>query len=141
MEPEHFRFGGGASGTILHPLVAVVMVLVVVLIMRLDRKRMITPLLLALLLIPNGQVVVVAGVHLNVYRIILLVGLVRWMVLRRTSAARKLTQIDRLVTAWAISLFVIYSLQYGNTQALIKSAGDLLDALGGYYVLRFLIQP
>jgi hypothetical protein len=140
MEPEHFRFGGGASGTILHPLVAVVMVLVAILIMRLERKRMITPVLLALFLIPNGQVVVVAGVHLNVYRIILLFALARWAILRRTSAPRKLTQIDRLVTAWALSLFIIYCLQYGNTQALIKSAGDLLDALGGYYVLRFLIQ-
>jgi hypothetical protein len=41
---------------------------------------------------------------------------------------------------WALSLFVVFSLQYLNTQALVKTLGDLLDAMCGYFVLRFLIQ-
>ena len=94
MEPENYRFGGGPSGTVLHPLVAVVMVLVIILTMRLDRKRIIAPVLLAILLIPNGQAIVVAGVHLNVYKIILLAGLARWVILSRSSPRRELNTID-----------------------------------------------
>ena len=48
--------------------------------------------------------------------------------------------IDRLVTLWAISATVINSIQYGETQAAIKNIGGFLDLLGGYLVLRFLIQ-
>jgi hypothetical protein len=141
MEPEHFRFGGGSAGTVLHPLVALVMILVIILILRLPRRRILAPLLLAIFLIPSGQVVLLAGVHLNVYRIILLAGLVRWMVSRHTSAlAGGFTSIDRLVTLWALSLFFIFSLQYASTQALIKSLGDLFDVLSGYFVLRSLVK-
>jgi hypothetical protein len=141
MEPEHFRFGGGSSGSVLHPLVAVAMVLVIVLILRLPRRRILAPFLLAIFLIPNGQLVLLAGIHLNVYRIILLAGLARWVVSRRSSAlATRFTSIDRLVTLWALSLFIVFTLQYANTQALIKSLGDLFDVLSGYFVLRFLIQ-
>ena len=139
MEPGYVRFGGGSSSTVLHPLVAVAMVLVIILILNLPRRRILAPLLLSIFLIPNGQVVVLAGVHLNVYRIILLAGLVRWATSRRLSA-RGRSSIDRLVILWALSLFVVFSLQYGNIQAVIKSMGDLLDVLSGYFVLRFLIQ-
>jgi hypothetical protein len=34
----------------------------------------------------------------------------------------------------------VFSLQWMQSQALIKSLGDLLDALGGYFVLRFVIH-
>jgi hypothetical protein len=141
MEPENYRFGGGSSSTVLHPLVAVAMVLAILFILVRSRKDAMAPLLLAIFLIPKGQVLVIAGLHFNVYRIILLAGLAKWAVSRRTSAlAGGFNSLDRLVTLWALSNFIVFSLQYLETQALIKSVGDLLDALGGYFVLRFLIQ-
>lgn len=141
MEPEHYRFGGGSSVTVLHPLVALVMVVAVILILRLPRRHVLAPLLLAIFLIPKGQVLVVAGLHFNVYRIILLAGLARWIVSRRSSGiAGGFNSIDRIFTMWALSLFIVFSLQYLNTQALIKSLGDLLDAMSGYFLLRFLIR-
>jgi hypothetical protein len=141
MEPENYRFGGGSSATLIHPLVAVAMVVAIILIFRLPRKHIVTPLLLAIFLIPKGQVLVLAGIHLNVYRIILLAGLARQAILKRSSERmRGLNSIDRVFILFALSNFVIFSLQYMQTQALIKSLGDLLDALAGYYVLRFFIQ-
>lgn len=113
----------------------------IILIFCLPRKRIIIPLLLAIFLIPKGQVLVLAGIHLNIYRIILLAGLARWGILRRSGAlAGGFNSIDRVFTLFALSNFVIFSLQYMETQALIKALGDLLDALAGYFVLRFLIQ-
>jgi hypothetical protein len=141
MEPDHYRFGGGSSATVLHPLVAIAMMLAIILIFRLPRKHIVTPLLLAIFVIPKGQVLVIAGIHLNVYRIILLAGLARLAILKRsTPRVRGLNSIDRLFALFAVSNFVIFSLQYMQTAALIKSLGELLDALAGYFVLRFLIQ-
>jgi hypothetical protein len=141
MEPENYRFGGGSSSTLLHPLVALVMVLTIVLVLCLPRKYVIVPMLLASLLIPRGQVVVLAGLHFTVVRIILLAGLARWAASGRSSPlAGGFNFMDRVVTLWALSVLVIFSLQWMNSQALVKSVGDFLDALGSYFVLRFLIQ-
>jgi hypothetical protein len=141
MEPDKIRFGGGSPVTMLHPLVAVAMVIAIVLILCLPRKYAITPVLLALFFIPTGQVIVAAGIHLNVFRIIILVGLARFAASKRSSPpVGGFNFMDRVVTLWAISYLIIYSLQYLDVQAVVKSVGDLLDGLGSYFVFRFLIQ-
>ena len=48
--------------------------------------------------------------------------------------------IDRVFTMFALSDFATFSLRCMNSQALIMSVGELLDALGGYFILRFLIH-
>jgi hypothetical protein len=141
MEPENIRFGGGSAVTVLHPLVAVAMILAAVLILCFPRKYVIIPAFLALFLIPLGQVIVAAGIHFNVSRIIILTGLARWAVSRRSSPlAGGFNSMDRMFTLWAVSYLIIYSLQWMNAQALIKTIGDFLDAMGGYFFIRFLIQ-
>ena len=140
MEPEHYRFGGGAAATVFTPLAAVALLLAIILILRLPRKYGIVPFILAIVLIPKGQVLVLAGVHLFAYRFIVLAGLARWITMRRSSKlAGAFNSIDCLFTLWALSEFVIFSLQWMESQALIKALGDLLDAMGGYFVFRFLI--
>ena len=125
----------------LHPVVAVAMVLAVVLVLCLPRKYVIIPAFLALFLIPTDQVIVFAGLHFNVYRIIILAGLARWVASRRLSPpAGGFNFMDRVVTLWAFSYLIIYSLQWMDIQAFIKITGDCLDSLGTYFVLRFLIQ-
>jgi hypothetical protein len=141
MEPENFRFGGGSPVTVLHPLVAVAMALAIILILCLPRKYVIVPAFLAIFLIPKGQVIVAAGLHFNVYRIMILAGLARWVVSTRSSPLTGgFNFMDRVCTAFFFSYFVINSLLYMQSQALIKNTGDLLDGLGGYFVMRFLIR-
>jgi hypothetical protein len=112
VEPEHIRFGGGSADTLLHPLVAVVMVLAIILILCLPRRSVIAPLLLALFFIPKGQVIVAAGLHFNVYRIIILAGLTRWAVSMRSSRLTGgFNSLDRVVTLCALSLMITFSLQ------------------------------
>ena len=60
MGPENIRFGGGSPVTILHPLVAVAMVLAIILIFYLPRKYVMIPALLILFLTPKGQQIVPA---------------------------------------------------------------------------------
>jgi hypothetical protein len=144
MEPENIRFGGGAADTMLHPLVAVEMAIAIILILCLPRKSVVAPFLWMVFTVPLGQVVVLAGIHFTVLRIIILAGLARWATSPRASSAGRLADgfnsIDRLFTFWALSAAVIFTIQYMETQVLIASLGDFLDLLGGYLVLRFLIQ-
>jgi hypothetical protein len=140
MGPENIRFGGGGP-TLLHPVVAVAMVLAIVLILFLPRKYVVIPAFLALFLIPKGQQIVFADLHFNVYRIIIMAGLARWVISARSSPrAGGFNFMDRICSAFFISYFVTASLLFMETQATIKNAGDLLDGLGGYLVIRFLIR-
>jgi hypothetical protein len=140
MEPGHLRFGGGATGTLLHPFVAAQMVIAIILILCLPRKYAIVPLILATFTISLGQVVVLAGIHFTVLRILILAGLIRRAASSQANFAGGFNTIDHLVTLWALSSLIVISLQWMDTQALIKSLGDFLDLLGGYYVVRFLIR-
>jgi hypothetical protein len=140
MEPQHLRFGGGPAGTLLHPFVAVQMMIAIILLLCLPRKYAIVPLILGVFTISQGQVVVLAGVHFTVLRILILVGLIRGAASRQTMFVGGFNMLDRLVTLWAVSSLIVVSLQLMETAALIKSLGDFLDLLGGYYVVRFLIR-
>jgi hypothetical protein len=141
MQPAHFHFGGGNDVTVLNPFVAAVMVLGVILIFRLSRKYVFVPVLLIIMLTPKGQELLLAGVHFNVFRIIFLAGLARWMMLRKSSPLPGgFNSIDRAVTWCAIALCVVASLQWMEIPATVKACGDLLDALGCYFVMRGFIR-
>jgi hypothetical protein len=141
MEPENIRFGGGPSASVLHPLVAIAMILAIVLILCLKRKSLIIPVFLSIFLIPKGQQIVAAGLHFNVFRIIFLVVLARWFFTSRSSPlAGGFNFMDRIFTLWAISFFVMNSLQWMQVAVVIKLAGDFFDAMGGYFAIRYLIQ-
>lgn len=143
MEPANIRFGGGSSHTILHPLVAAALIVTIALILLLPRKYVVAPLLLTVFLVPWGQVVVLGGIHFTVYRIVVLFGLFRLARTKIPGAGRLaggFNPVDTAFTLCALFTFLTFSLQWMETQALIKGLGNLLDALGGYFVLRFLIQ-
>src|SRR5271154_6646671 len=114
------------------------MLIAIVLILVLPRNKAITPFLLAFFTIPVGQVLLVGGVHLTALRILILAGLARMAISRGSSSgggfAGGFNSVDRAVTFWAASAFAIVSLQWMDSQALVKNAGDFLDALGGYLV-------
>jgi hypothetical protein len=138
MEPEHLRFGGGATETMLHPLVAVWLLIAIVLILTRPRGQALTVFLLSCFSIPIGQVIVLGTLHFSVLRILVLAGLVR-----RASFRAKFpggfNAVDQVVVLWTVSALVTLSLQWMNSQALIHNLGDFLDAIGGYFVVRFLI--
>jgi len=143
MEPEHQRFGGGATETLLHPLVAVWLLIAVVLILVLPRGKVIVPFLLSFFSIPVGQVVLVGGLHFTVLRILILVGLARMAISGGSSSGGAFpggfNTLDRLTVLWAFFGPIIFSIQWMETQAFIAAMGDLVDGLGCYLVVRFLI--
>jgi hypothetical protein len=144
VEPTNIRFGGGSAVTVLHPLVAAGVLVAIVLIFVLPRKYVVGPLLVTWFLVPFGQVVVVNGVHFTVYRILILAGLARLLMLKLSSDPPRLAggfnSIDWAFTLCIVLAAVAFCLTWMETQAVIKKLGSLIDALGGYFLVRFLIQ-
>jgi hypothetical protein len=146
MPPDHARvFGEGAASTVLGAPVLVAMLLAIILILVLPRKYVCVPLLVMFFLVPPDNQVFVAGVHLFVYRILILVGLLRMI------GAKTTEQGDSLVAGGfntVDSAFLVSTccqafaavLLFLNTEALINQGGFLLDCIGGYFLLRFLIR-
>lgn len=141
MEPTNNRFGGGISESLIHPLVLCALVLVIALLLFLPRKTIIVPLVLTLFLIPKGQQLVLLSSHFTIARILFLIGLGRWLILERgVKIVGGFNSLDRVFTLWAISYLAVFSLQWREGQATIKALGEFLDAMGGYFVIRFAIQ-
>jgi hypothetical protein len=142
-DPGYATFGGGSSGSVLHPVVLAALVAAIVLIFVLPRKYAIVPLLITVLLSPYGQNLYVAGVHLFVTRLLILAGVVRVIVSKPKSEpflAHGFTTLDKVFLLWALYRAAAVVLLFGQTGAIVNQVGFLIDALGGYFVLRSLIR-
>jgi hypothetical protein len=143
MEPKNFRFGGGLSDTMVHPLVAVAMLFAVVLIVALPRKKAITPFLLTFFSIPAGQVLVLGGVHITMLQILILTVLGRMVAFRGSASEKRFgggfNPLDKVVMAWTLVSLMMFCLQFMEMQALIRGVATLIEGLGGYLAARFLI--
>jgi len=139
------KFGGGASDTIMHPAVAVAAVVAIVCMLVLHRKYKVIPFLLAVFLLPVGQQLYIAGVHLYVPRLLILFG-VTCLIIEKvhskiTIFPGRWNDIDKIFLSWAIFRSVaVISLNWGNSAAVINQVAFLWDTLGGYCLLRYLVR-
>lgn len=138
-------FGGGATETVLHPVVLVAMAITIVLILVLPRKYVIVPFLLVTFLTPLGQEVYLGGVHVFVLRILILIGWIRIVAMKISSttelASGGFNSVDKVFVLWAIFRASAVMLVWGGiSAAVINQMAFLWDSLGAYFLLRFLIQ-
>jgi hypothetical protein len=144
VEPENYKFGGGPAESILHPFVLVAMIVAILLIFVRSRDKISPVFLLAAFLIPHGQQVVIAGVHLFVLRILILAGLVRLVCSKRSSGEPFLgggwNAVDTVFFLAVVCRATAFTLLYMSQSATVNQAGLLWDDLGGYFLLRSLIR-
>lgn len=138
-------FGGGASDTIMHPIVGAALVIAVILILVLNRKYVIAPFVIVVFLSPTGQELHIGGVHVFVLRVLILFGCVRMVVAavggKTEIVAGGINSIDKIFVAWVLFRAAsVTLLNGGSSGSLIYEAGFLWDALGGYFFLRFAIH-
>jgi hypothetical protein len=70
-----------------------------------------------------------------------LTGMIRFAISRRSfTPAGGFNSIDRVFALWALCYPIVFTLQWMHAQALIKSIGDSVDTVCGYFLLRLLIQ-
>lgn len=146
--PDHpdqsHAFGGGATDSVLSPIVLVGMLIAILFILVLPRRYVVIPFLFFAFLAPGGQQVYAIGVHWLTLRIVVLAGLIR--LFREKSSSRGgvfaggFNSIDKAFLCCVIFEAVGTVLQYMQSQALINQVGFLIDYLGAYSLLRYLIQ-
>ena len=130
--------GHGASGTVLHPIVAVALLVTIVLMLRRPRKYVIVPLLLCTFLVPRGQQVMLAGAHFYVRLILALAGFIR-VAKDKFLIAGGLNSVDKIVIVWAcyrVFADIVTNWPVGASEQMAL----LLSVLCGYFLLRYLIQ-
>ena len=130
--------GHGAAGSVLHPLVALALLITIILMVFRPRKYVIFPMLVCTFLVPRGQEVMLAGAHLYVRLILILVGFAR-MMKDKFHIAGGLNSIDKVFIAWACyRVFAATVLNWPSDTN--EQLAFLLQALCGYFLLRYLIQ-
>lgn len=136
--PGNYYFGGG-GGTFGTPLAIVVLTLAIFLILALPRKYVCVPFLIAGLLIPQNVGLVVATLHFNAGRLLVLAGWTR--ILARGERYRdRFNSLDKVILAGVLLNSVAYSLVWREVGAIINRSGFLLTELGTYFLLRSLIR-
>lgn len=140
--PVHY-FGGGGDTLVSVPALCL-FVVCSVLMLSLPRKHVIMPFLVAVILIPLGDQIVVGGVHFMLLRCLLLVGWARmtWrtVLTRRDPFPGPLNSLDKTLIAWALSNAITFTILWGAFQAFVNRLGFLYTAFGAYFLLRYLIR-
>lgn len=143
--PINFGFGGGASGTTLHPLELVAMIIAILIILLAPRKYAPIAFLLVVFLGALGQQIYLGGFHFYVVRILIIASMLRLTVSKFMSPGPLLAGgfnvVDKLFIAWvcfrcAANILV----NNGVGGAIAYQASFMIDAMGGYLLMRFSIR-
>jgi hypothetical protein len=141
---EHLRFGGGVSGTVLHPAVLVMVLLAGVLMCVWPRRKAIIPFLAAAILIPMDQVLLIGPAHFPMLRLLVLFGIVRIAREMISSKAHLfsggMNKIDWAVIISTICVAFNGILLFQDSKAAINQLGSLYTVFGVYFLLRFLVR-
>lgn len=118
------------------------MIVAIVLMFVLPRKYVVIPFFILLFLVPAGQGLYVAGVHLFVTRILILAGWIRLMVskLLGHKVSTEITVLDKVFLCWAAFRVFSFLVRYPEGGAVIYQGGFLIDAVGGFFLIRALVH-
>jgi len=136
--PENYYFGGG-HGTFFTPFGIAGLLVAIILIVCLQRKYVIVPFLLAGILIPQINNLMVVGLNFQAVRLLLLAGLIR-VLARREWFPTKLNSLDKVILYSALVNSVTYCILWKEFGAIVNRMGFLFTALGSYFLLRSLIR-
>jgi hypothetical protein len=140
--PDHYRYGGGTDGSLLHPFVLCLLVAALIGIFLLPRRYASIPLLGTILLVPVAQQIYVAGLHLFVLRLVILAGLVRAQMspAPRPRPGSGVRAIDRAFLVCTLAQTIAPILLFQESGALVYQLGYFWDWFGGYVLFRWLLQ-
>ena len=142
--PDNYRYGGGASESLMHPAMAFLMLLAIVCVLVLPRKYVSLPLLWMVLLVPGSQQIYIAGIHLFALRLVVFFGLIRMLASPKGSNGTLLpggvNGIDRAFLICILAQAASVMLLYHDGGAVINQISFIWDWAGGYLVIRWALQ-
>jgi hypothetical protein len=120
------------------------MLAAIIAVVYLPRRYRLGAFLISTFLIPAGQQFVIGGVHVFVYRVIVLAGCIGLSLATRfrgtTIVAGGWNSIDRAFILYICFHVVAFSILYSSGAALVNQVGYVWDFAGGYLLLRHLIR-
>lgn len=130
----------GAGGTAFTPLALALLVAGSLLLLLLPRRFAIAAFLVPVLSIPASQRLVLLGLDFTVFRIFILVGLVRIFASADRGAVAWWNPIDRAVFWYSLAKIITFTLLWMTMPAVINRLGYFFDDVGGYILCRCLIR-
>lgn len=143
MNQDLLHFGGGPSGSSMHPVVLALVVAACIGVLFLPRKYALAPVMVVAFLTPWGQQLYLGGVHFLSLRIVIIAGCVRLIRVRASGKSLLgpgLSPIDRVFFLWAFFRGVTFMLLYKERGAVINQIAFWLDTYGGYIFFRYCIR-
>jgi len=125
--------------TQVHPLAVGVCLVAGILILVLPRKYAFVPLLVAALIMPLQQRLIIATLDFTLVRILILFGFVRILV-KSEHKWLTLNSIDKAMILWVLARIISYTLLWQTYPAFINRLGGSFDALGIYFLARILVR-
>ncbi len=125
--------------TTLHPIGLLAVFLLGVATLVVPRRYALAPMLIMACFISPAQRIVVASLDFNLLRVMVLFGWLRIVLFAET---RRLSwkSIDTVVILWAVVATMVVTLREGTMGALIYRLGLTFDAVGMYFLFRFMIR-
>jgi hypothetical protein len=143
MGPDHLRFGGGVTETVLNPVILILVLIVGILICVWPRKKAIAVFLAAAILIPMDQILLIGPAHFPMLRVLIFFGIIRIFKDRKATKQLFSGGINRIDIAF-ILLTVVTAISgillFQESGAAIYQLGNLYTDFGVYFVLRFFIR-
>lgn len=144
MQPEHLKFGGGAAASAFNPVVLLIVLVVGVLILVREHRQVIAPFLVASIMIPLDQVIVIGPFHFPMLRVLLLFGVVRMVRARMSSKTAVfsggISRLDKVVIWFELFTVANALLLWRDGGMVVTQAGDLFTLFGIYFLMRHLIR-
>lgn len=103
------------------------------------RRYVIVPFVMTCFFLTQGQRVNLLGYDFTMLRFIILFGWVRLLLWRELVPIR-VNAVDAVILSWAVTLVVMHTLMMRDAAALVNRLGYAYDALGFYFLFRFLIR-
>jgi hypothetical protein len=104
----------------------------------LPRRYVILPFIAMCFFLTVGQTISMFGLNFTMLRFLIFFGWLR-LILWKELTPLRLNVIDVIVLSWVVSLVVMYTLLVQHPLAVINRLGAAYDALGLYFLFRYLI--
>lgn len=144
MNPKDYQnlvFGGGVSETIVSPVALLAVLTAGVVICICSRRKALAAFLLAGILIPTDQVVLLGPLHFPMLRILIIFAFIRMFGAGISKVfSGGMNAIDKAMILFSIFTMIDGILLWRQWGEVIFQLGNLYSAFGAYFFLRFLIR-
>lgn len=125
--------------TTIHPLALVMTIVCALIMLTVQRKYAVIPMLFLACFVAPAQRIVIFTLDFNLLRVMVLAGWLRVSLKQETDEFVWKT-LDKVMIAWAVSGAIAYVLLRGTTAAFIYKLGSMFDGIGMYFLFRCLVR-